>query len=242
MITISNIKKQFGTKTACNIPDFSINTGDILGLVGNNGAGKTTLFRMILDLLKADEGQIEIKCKDRSGLEKVINVSESEEWKEYTGAYIDDGFLIDFLTPEEYFTFLGKVSGLNQADIDERLNKFEQFTNGEIFGQKKLIRNLSAGNKQKVGIMSAFLNNPQIVVLDEPFNFLDPTCQNILKHLIVEYNQSTGATIIISSHNLSHTVDISTRIALLENGEIIRDIKNEDNIAATELENYFEIE
>lgn len=242
MIRINNIKKQFGEKTASNISDFTINDGDILGLVGNNGAGKTTLFRMILDLLKADEGHIELVCTDKEGVKKHINVAESEEWKEYMGAYIDDGFLIDFLTPEEYFNFLGKVSGLTQEQVDERLQRFEQLSNGEIFGQKKLIRNLSAGNKHKVGIMSAFLNNPQTVILDEPFNFLDPTSQNVLKHIITEYNKTTGATIIISSHNLSHTVDISTRIALLENGEIIRDIINEDNIAATELESYFDIE
>jgi ABC-2 type transport system ATP-binding protein len=231
MINISNIKKNFGETTASDIPSFQINDGDILGLVGNNGAGKTTLFRMMLDLLKADEGEITLNG---------INPTQSEDWKKSTGAYIDEGFLIDFLTPEEYFGFLGKISGKNQEEVDARLNDFEKLANGEIFGQKKLIRNLSAGNKQKVGIISALFNRPDIVVLDEPFNFLDPTSQNILKHTLTEYNKDTGATILISSHNLQHTIEISTRIALLEHGVIIKDLPNKEQSAEKELKDYFE--
>ena len=220
MIKIDNLRKQFGDTCACNIPSFQINDGDILGLVGNNGAGKTTLFRLLLDLLKADDGSVMIDD---------INPAESEAWKANVGAYIDEGFLVDFLTPEEYFAFLGKISGMSQAEVDERLTQFERFSNGEIFGQKKLIRNLSAGNKMKVGIISALLRRPKTVVLDEPFNFLDPTSQLVLKHLLTDYARETGATILISSHNLQHTIDISTRIALLEHGQIIRDLANQDN-------------
>ena len=156
------------------------------------------------------------------------------------GAYLDEGFLIDFLTPEEYFAFLGKISGKTQAEVDERLKDFERFAAGEVFGQKKLIRNLSAGNKQKVGIISALFNKPQTIILDEPFNFLDPSSQNMLKHLLTDYNHETGATILVSSHNLAHTVDISSRIALLEHGRIVRDIDNAGGAAAQELENYFD--
>ena len=231
MITIENLKKSFGETLACNIETFTINDGDILGLVGNNGAGKTTLFRMLLDLLKPDEGQV--------GLDG-INPALSEEWKTSTGAYIDEGFLIDFLTPEEYFAFIGKITNMTQEQVDERLKEFERLSAGEIFGQKKLIRNLSAGNKQKVGIISALFNRPKLVILDEPFNFLDPSSQNVLKHVLTEYNKETGATILVSSHNLAHTIDISTRIALLEKGQIIRDMQNEQGSARSELENFFE--
>ena len=226
MIKIENLKKQFGETIACDIPSFTINDGDILGLVGNNGAGKTTLFRLLLDLLQ------------ESALTN-INPAESEAWKNEVGSYIDDGFLIDFLTPEEYFAFLGKISGMTQAEVDQRLEAFERFAGGEIFGQKKLIRNLSAGNKQKVGIISALLRKPKTVILDEPFNFLDPTSQLVLKHLITDYAKETSATIIISSHNLQHTVDISTRIALLEHGQIIRDLPNDEGSATAELQEYF---
>ena len=233
MITINNLKKAFGQTIASDIPSFQVNDGDILGLVGNNGAGKTTLFRMLLDLLKPDEGTVMLDD---------FNPAESEEWKASTGAYIDEGFLIDFLTPEEYFAFIGKITDMPQEAVDERLKDFERLAAGEIFGQKKLIRNLSAGNKQKVGIISALFNRPKLLILDEPFNVLDPSSQNVLKHVLTEYNRETGATILISSHNLQHTVDISTRIALLEKGKIIRDLPNTDGSSRSELEDYFETE
>ncbi len=231
-IQINNLKKQFGEKTAVDIPQLTIHYGDILGLVGNNGAGKTTLFRIALDLLKADEGNVMFGD---------INTAKSEEWKKITGAYIDDGFLIDFLTPEEYFEFIGKVCNMNKDDVDNRIKDFERLMADEIIGQKKLIRDFSAGNKQKIGIISALFNRPQIVILDEPFNFLDPSSQNILKKTLVEYNKETGATILLSSHNLQHTVDISNRIALLEQGNIIKDLPNSGGSAEKELEDYFNI-
>ena len=231
MITIQNLKKQFGETIACDIPELNINDGDILGLVGNNGAGKTTLFRMMLDLLKPDEGEVTLDG---------VNPALSEEWKATTGAYIDEGFLIDFLTPEEYFAFIGKITDMTQEEVDERLKDFERLAGGEVFGQKKLIRNLSAGNKQKVGIISALFNRPKLVILDEPFNFLDPSSQNILKHELTAYAQQTGATILVSSHNLLHTIEISTRIALMEKGHIIRDITSVDESSKAELENYFD--
>lgn len=245
MIKIENLKKNFGETCACDIPSFTINDGDILGLVGNNGAGKTTLFRLLLDLLKADGGSVlyQFPATDSAptpdGSPSGINPAESEAWKQNVGAYVDEGFLIDFLTPEEYFAFLGKISGISQQETDERLKMFERFANGEVFGQKKLIRNLSAGNKMKVGIISALFRHPQTVILDEPFNFLDPTSQLVLKHLLQDYAQQTGATILISSHNLQHTVDISTRIALLEHGQIIRDLPNAEGSASAELQEYF---
>ena len=231
-IEASNLKKCFGEKIAVDIEAFTIEQGDMLGLVGNNGAGKTTFFRLILDLLKADDGEIIIDGH--------INPAKSEEWKSNTGAYIDEGFLIDFLTPEEYFNFIGKVNNMDGNQVNERLQDFEHFMGGEILGHKKLIRNLSAGNKHKVGIISALLSKPSLVILDEPFNFLDPTSQNVLKHMLKDYNNTTGATVLISSHNLAHTIDISSRIALLEHGKIIRDLANEEGNAKGELEEYFE--
>lgn len=232
MITIDKLKKNFGEKVAVDIEHYEINQGDMLGLVGNNGAGKTTLFRLMLDLLKADDGKVIIND---------IDVSQSEDWKSITGAFIDDGFLIDYLTPEEYFYFIGKMYGLKKEEVDERLVPFERFMSGEVIGHKKLIRNYSAGNKQKIGIISAMLHYPQLLILDEPFNFLDPSSQSIIKHLLKIYNEEHQATVIISSHNLNHTVDVCPRIALLEHGVIIRDIINEDNSAEKELEDYFNV-
>ena len=232
MIRLDNLQKSFGEKVAVNIPEFTINDGDILGLVGNNGAGKTTLFRLILDLMKADEGTVSING---------INPAESEEWKKTTGSYIDEGFLIDFLTPEEYFEFLGKVNNMTKDAVESREKDFEQFMAGEIMNQKKLIRDFSAGNKQKIGIISALFNCPRLVILDEPFNFLDPSSQNILKKLLLTYARENEATVLISSHNLQHTIEISTRIALLEHGIILKDLQNEHGSAEKELEDYFNI-
>ena len=216
-IKIEQLRKNFGEKVAVDIDTYTIHSGDMIGLVGNNGAGKTTLFRLMLDLLQADNGNVHIGEN---------NVCQNEDWKAHTGAFIDDGFLIDYLTPEE---------------VDERVAQFERFMNGEVIGHKKLIRDYSAGNKQKIGIISALLHQPQVLILDEPFNFLDPSSQSIIKHLLKEYNQQTGATILVSSHNLNHTVDVCPRIALMEHGHIIRDIDNRDASAEKELEDYFNV-
>ena len=231
-IIIENLRKNFGEKTAVNINQFEIPSGQILGLVGNNGAGKSTLFRLMLDLIKADEGRVLMGSTD---------VSQTEEWKSWTGAFVDESFLIDYLTPDEYFQFVARISGTSDEEYQSFLARFEHFMAGELMGLNKLIRNLSAGNKQKVGIVAAMLLRPKVLILDEPFNFLDPSSQSAIKNLLLEYNRETGATILVSSHNLQHTVDISPRIALLENGVIIRDIDNADGKAQEELENYFKI-
>ena len=231
-IQLNNLKKCFGEHTAVDIPHFTIDNGQMVGLVGNNGAGKTTLFRLMLDLSKATEGNVLIDD---------IDPAKSEDWKLQTGAFIDNSFLIDFLTAEEYFEFVGKVSGMTREQVAERLKTFETFMGDEIMGQKKYIRDFSASNKQKIGIVAALLSSPQLVILDEPFNFLDPSSQNQLKRILTEFNRSTGSTVIVSSHNLQHTVDISTRVALLEKGKIIEDIDNSDGKAEEILDKYFNL-
>ena len=231
-IQLNNLKKCFGEHVAVDIPHFTIGNGQVVGLVGNNGAGKTTLFRLMLDLAKATEGNVLIYG---------IDPATSEDWKLLTGAFIDNSFLIDFLTAEEYFEFVGKVSGMTKEQVEERLKTFETFMGDEIIGKKKYIRDFSAGNKQKIGIVAALLNSPQLVILDEPFNFLDPSSQNQLKRILTEFNRSTGATVMVSSHNLQHTVEISTRVALLENGKIIEDIDNSDGKAEEILDKYFNV-
>lgn len=244
---IENLVKKFSEKTVVDIPQFSIEHGDILGLVGNNGAGKTTLFRLMLDLLEANQGTVLLtpQQQDELGSISPINPALSEDWKPMTGAYIDDSFLIDFLTPEEYIDFIAKINGLPPIDWsnieDTPIAPFLPFTNGEIFAQEKYIRNFSAGNKQKIGIISVLFSEPQLIILDEPFNFLDPSGQNILKNLLLNYHKQTNATILVSSHNLQHTIDISTRIALMEKGKIIDDMTNENGSAQLTLKRYFEV-
>ncbi|MCQ2974182.1 MAG: ABC transporter ATP-binding protein [Bacteroidales bacterium] len=230
MLEIKNLKKIFGTKTAVDISELKIEKGETIGLVGNNGAGKTTLFRLMLDLYQATEGEV---------LSKGANVANSEDWKNYTGAFVDNGFLIDFLTPEEYFEFVGNVRGLSKEETFEKIEMFHKFFSNEILNQKKYIRNFSSGNKQKVGITGAMFCQPEIVILDEPFNFLDPSSQIEIKNLIQHFNENFNTTIIISSHNLDHIVDVSSRIILMENGKIIQDINNNNNEASQILNDYF---
>lgn len=229
MITISKIRKTFGDKLALDIDHYSIAKGEVVGLVGNNGAGKTTLFRVLLDLIKPDSGKAFI-C----GME----TSQTEEWKTFTGSYIDSGYLIDYLTPDEYFSFVAKVSGISKEQLNERLSRYERFMNGEVMGQDKLIRNLSAGNRQKVGVVSALLIEPQLLILDEPFNYLDPSSQLSMEKMLEQYNRESGATIVVSSHSLDHTFGISTRITLLEEGKVIKDLPRSEE-TRKEIEEYF---
>ena len=243
-IELKGLVKSFKDKTAVDIDSLHIADGEMVGLVGNNGAGKTTLFRLMLDLLKADNGYVELTfATDDADPNDTLTVNPAmlEDWKQYTGAYIDSGFLIEFLTPEEYFDFIAKVSNISKEQLDNRLDEYAQFMGGEIMGQKKLIRDFSAGNKQKIGIVAALINQPQLLILDEPFNFLDPSSQNILKQLLTDYNSHHSATILLSSHNLQHTVEVSSRIVLLEHGKIIKDLPNTEGSADAELEDYFSV-
>ncbi|MDR2806353.1 MAG: ABC transporter ATP-binding protein [Dysgonamonadaceae bacterium] len=228
-LQINNLVKKFGDKVALDIPELQIAKGALLGLVGNNGAGKTTLFRLILDLLKADSGSV---------LSKGVDVSQSEDWKTYTGSFIDNRFLIEFLTPEEYFDFVGETCGLSKDDLQERLSRFARFMNDEILGQKKYIRNFSAGNKQKIGIIAAMMIQPEVLILDEPFNFLDPSSQIEIRNMILKMNKEQGTTVLISSHNLNYTTDISDRVVLLEKGVVLKDMHNSPETIA-ELNEYF---
>ena len=229
-VNINNLTKNYGDKTAVSIPVFSMSDNEIVGLVGNNGSGKTTFFRLLTDLVQADTGEVSLNG---------VDPTQSESWKQHTGVYLDEGFLIDYLTPEEYFDFVASISDVDKESLEQTLQQFENFMAGEILGQKKLIRDLSAGNKQKVGIIAAMLTHPQFLILDEPFNFLDPTSQNALKAILTKFGQRQGTTVIVSSHNLQHTVDISTRITLMEHGHILKDLTNTDGAAGQALEDYF---
>ena len=236
MIKATNLTKNYGEQRAVDIPELIIPDGTILGLVGNNGAGKTTLFRLLLDLIKATDGEVGLSKSDDCEL---MNPAQCEDWKHFVGAYVNEGFLIDFLSPEEYFLFVGKVNDIPEETVNTTIEQYTEFLTDEIIGAGKLIRDLSAGNRQKVGIVSALLAQPKIVILDEPFNFLDPSSQNKLKKLIIDYHEKTGATLLISSHNLTHTVDISTHVALMEKGKIISFIDNIDGAANKQLDEYF---
>lgn len=229
MISINNISKVYGSAKVLNISELNIPKGETFGLVGNNGAGKTTLFSLLLDLIEPTTGSINIAG---------IPVNKSEEWKNKVSAFIDDSFLIGYLTPEEYFYFLGELRGQNKASVDEFLKQFTDLFNGEILNAKKYIRDLSKGNQKKVGIVGALIGNPEIIVLDEPFANLDPSTQIKLKNLIKVLSQNAEVTFLISSHDLAHTTEVCNRIVAINKGVIVKDIQTNSE-TLKELEEYF---
>lgn len=229
ILEITNLKKVYGNKTVVNVPLLTINEGETIGLVGNNGAGKTTLFRMALDLIRPDGGEVRSRGE---------NVSSSDNWKNYTASYLDEGFLIDYLTAEEYFIFIGSLHNLTAAHVTDYLKKYDEFFNGEILNRGKYIRDFSKGNQNKVGIAAALMQGPELLVLDEPFANLDPTTQIRLKTIIKSLKQEKNMATLISSHDLNHVTDVCDRIILLEKGQIIKDFMKDEN-TLKELEEYF---
>ncbi len=231
MIKVENLSKKYGNTTVLDIDSLEIPKGQSFGLVGNNGAGKTTFFSLLLDLIQPTSGSISSKGE---------KINETENWKPYTAAFIDDNFLIGYLTPEEYFYFVGELRGWNKEEVDQFLLKFTDFFNDEILAKRKYLRDLSKGNSKKVGIVAALIGNPEVVILDEPFANLDPTTQIRLKRLLRQLIESREMTILISSHDLQHTVEISDRVVVLEKGRVVKDILASDQ-TMHELEEFFSV-
>jgi ABC-2 type transport system ATP-binding protein len=213
MIQVNNLSKTYsnGVKVL-NITNLEIPKGQSFGLVGNNGAGKTTFFSLLLDLIQPSTGFI----KNNS-----IQVNTSEAWKPFTAAFIDESFLIGYLTAEEYFYFIGDLRGQNKADVDALLAKHEEFFNGEILKSKKYLRDLSKGNMKKVGIIAALIGNR-------------------LKKIIKELSENPEVTVLVSSHDLVHTVEVCNRIVALNKGEIVKDIETSPE-TLKELEAFFAV-
>ncbi|MDG1571453.1 ABC transporter ATP-binding protein [Robiginitalea sp. M366] len=230
MIEAKNLTKTYGTQTVLNLESLEIPKGQAFGLVGNNGAGKTTLFSLLLDLIQPTTGHI---------VNNGVEVRSSEAWKPFTSAFIDESFLIGYLTPEEYFYFIGELRGQSRADVDALLENFSEFFHGEILGQKKYLRDLSKGNQKKVGIVAALIGSPEVVILDEPFANLDPTTQIRLKQVIKDLAAKREVTVLVSSHDLIHVTEVCERIVVLSKGEVVRDIQTTPE-TLRELETFFE--
>jgi ABC-2 type transport system ATP-binding protein len=227
MVDFKNITKVYGNIPALSVESLTIHEHDCVGIVGNNGAGKTTMLSLILDLIKPTTGLV---------YSKGVPVSTTDKWKYYTGSYLNEGFLLPFLTPMEFLELTGGLYCKNLSDLDCFLTENKHFYTDDI-RSKKFIRSLSSGNKNKIGILSALLPSPEIVILDEPFANLDPGSQSWLKEKLGNLHNS-GTTMIISSHDLLHITEICSRIIVLEDGRIVMDTITKAE-TYNELESYF---
>ena len=208
MLQIHNLIKSYSS-FKLQIDNISVQKNEICGIVGNNGAGKSTLLNSILDLIEIDNGIIKIND---------VDVKRRDSWKQYVGAYYDESFLIDFLSPEEFFLFTGMMHDMKKEDIELELNLFAPFFSDKSVEKK--IKDFSMGNKQKIGIIGAFLHRPKLIILDEPFSHLDPSSRIILQNIILDYKQKHDITFIISSHDINIIQSICDNIILLDNGVI----------------------
>jgi ABC-2 type transport system ATP-binding protein len=230
MIKAEGLQKKYNDRIVINIPELTIDKGELVCLVGNNGAGKTTLFKLFLDLILPDAGNAFLDGN---------NVKLTEMWKFKTASYLGESFLLDYLTPEEYFIFLANLKDIKKHEIEETLSYFIDFFNDEILNKKKLIRDFSKGNIQKIGIVSCFILKPEIVFLDEPFSNIDPTSKLILNRMLKKYAED-GTTIFLSSHELSMVEELNTRVVLMNEGSLIKDSKDHKN-NISEIKSFFNL-
>lgn len=208
MLKIENIKKCYGDLVAVDDLSFEVKNGEIFGLLGENGAGKTTTFRMIMGLLDPDEGKITLDGKkiDYSVTDKIGFVTEERS-------------LLTKLTVAEMIEYYGVLKGMDISLINERLDYWlKKF---EIINYKhKKIKELSKGNQQKVQFISAVINDPKLLILDEPFTGLDPINVGLLKDAVRELQQK-GCSIIFSSHQMEYIEDFCEKLIILVKGKAI---------------------
>jgi len=226
MIQVDRLTKEYNGKEVLHIDDLHIGEGEVIGLVGNNGAGKTTFFQLLLDFIPPTTGSVQLNGQ---------TVQHAEHWKELVAAYLDESFLIEYLTAEEFFSFIANTRGVPKVDAEQFVDGFESVFHGEVLGKKKYLRAFSKGNQKKVGLVSTLIGQPPIVYWDEPFANLDPRTQLKMKEVVRDF--SADRTWIISSHDLGHIVDVCTRIIILNEGRIIKDVLREN----TTLEELIEV-
>lgn len=215
MLKVENITKKYGENVAVNNLSFTVDAGEIFGLLGENGAGKTTTFRIIMGLIDANEGKVTLDGKK-------IDYSETDN----IGFVTEERSLLTKLTVQEQIEFYGTLKGLDKDTIDKRLDYWlEKF---EITSYKnRKIKELSKGNQQKIQFISAIINEPKLLILDEPFTGLDPINVKLMKNAIY-YLKEKGCSIIFSSHQMEYIEDFCEKLILLVKGNTILDGKLDD--------------
>lgn len=219
MIKINELRKTYNSDFELYIPQLTIHDGEFIQLLGNNGAGKTTLLRLLIDLIKADEGSVDIFGS---------HVDLDEKWKKHTAAFYDEGFLIPFLKPSEYFDMVAEQRNISSESLWERLREYHFFLPEDIQKSRKYIRELSAGNRQKVGIVTALVTGAPLLLLDEPFAHLDPGSQEALNAIMKDISRNPQLTAVVSSHNLEYLQRIPGRMILMHQGLIHMDLAGKE--------------
>ena len=208
MLKLENVRKTYGSLVAVDNLSFSVKNGEIFGLLGENGAGKTPTFRMIMGLLEPDKGKITLDGKkiDYKVTDKIGFVTEERS-------------LLTKLTVKEMIEYYGVLKGMSETDIDKKLDYWlEKFEITEY--KNKKIKELSKGNQQKIQFISAIINDPKLLILDEPFTGLDPINVNLLKDAVKEL-QKKGCSIIFSSHQMEYIEDFCEQLIILVHGKAI---------------------
>ncbi len=208
MLEVKNLSKYFGIKKAVDDVSFNVEQGHILGILGKNGAGKSTIFRIILNILDPDEGEVLYNGEKISG-----------EISDRIGYLPEVGSLIDSYTVYEQCMYYGKMKSMKTEDIKNHMFELlEQFEIVEYANMK--IKELSKGNKQKIQFIIALLHNPDLLILDEPFSGLDPVSVEYFKRIILQLKDQ-GKTIIFSSHIMSQVEMLCEDIVIINNGKIV---------------------
>ena len=215
MLEVKNLKKTFGDYTAVDDLSFTINDGTIMGLIGQNGAGKTTTFRLILDFLEADRGE-------------VLWNGHAISSKEYNliGYLPEERGLYPKVSIQDQLVFFAELRGKSRKEIlpkiDEWMDKFQ------VKGKKTdKVKSLSKGNQQKVQLIATLIHEPKLVILDEPFSGLDPVNAELLKDGIIEL-KAKGSCVIFSSHNMDNVEKICDHLIMLNNGVTVLNGKVHD--------------
>ena len=208
MLEVKNLSKYFGIKKAVDDVSFNVEQGRILGILGKNGAGKSTIFRIILNILDPDEGEVLYNGEKING-----------EISDRIGYLPEVGSLIDSYTVYEQYMYYGKMKSMKTEDIKNHMFELlEQFEIVEYANMK--IKELSKGNKQKIQFIIALLHNPDLLILDEPFSGLDPVSVEYFKRIILQLKDQ-GKTIIFSSHIMSQVEMLCEDIVIINNGKIV---------------------
>jgi ABC-2 type transport system ATP-binding protein len=208
MLEVKNARMLYGDLVAVDSLSFTIKPGDIFGLLGTNGAGKTTTFRMIMGLLEPTQGEI-LFNGEKVGYHNVNEI----------GYMIEERSLLTKITVKELMLYFGQLKDMESKLILERLDYWlERF---DIVDYKnKKIKELSKGNQQKIQFISAIINNPKLLVLDEPFSGLDPINTELFVEVIRDF-QKSGSMVVFSSHQLDHVESFCEELIVLEKGKAI---------------------